>query len=143
MKLGDVHLTAIIKKDDHARGRWMYRSMIRCGYDLFVAVTCPNRERLKGGQRAIALECTESQWESSRSNSPHQFTICARAFYRADDDSGAPVPRTVASLVPHGAVGATIMITPEGVCRFLEGRTFCIAAVARSPHCLKGVSHPK
>ena len=43
----DVDLATIIKEDDHARSSRMHRGMICCGNDVFVTVTCSNREGLK------------------------------------------------------------------------------------------------
>ena len=48
MQPGDVNLSTVVQKDDHPGSGWVYGSMIRCRNDVFVAVACSNRERLKG-----------------------------------------------------------------------------------------------
>jgi len=45
---GDFHLATVIEKHNDARSCRMHRSMIRRGNDVFVTVTRPNCERLKG-----------------------------------------------------------------------------------------------
>ena len=68
------------------------------------------------------------------------FTAPERFYRPVDTFRTAPFPRVPS--VTRGAVGAGIVVTPEGVSR-LECRNVCTVVVAWPLHSLSGLSHPK
>src|SRR5438270_573504 len=73
-------------------------------------------------------------------SSREPFTAPERSYRPRDNLRTAPLPRV--SSLPRGAVGAGMVVTPEGVYR-LECRNVCTVVVVRSLHSLNGLSHPK
>src|SRR6266436_3540977 len=68
------------------------------------------------------------------------FTAPERYYRPGDNFRTAPFPRV--SSLSRGAVGAGMVVTPEGASR-LECRNVCTVVVARPLQSLSGVSHPK
>ena len=83
MQPGNFDLAAVIEEDDHAWSGRMYRSMISRRDGVFTSVTCFESQTAQRAERATALECAESQGESSRDGSANQLATPREFFASA------------------------------------------------------------